>query len=661
MRILGLLLAVTATSLAEPIVFESQPGWVSGKVDTPIGSVDQRLVIQVAKDQVFPAGFSVSFPEGKAKFEDVRFEAAEARTLKLNGPLSVDLARKGEVTTRFDPELAFDFSGGPAVLRLVTQDSHIEVNGPVRNATALIKNGTGGRVYFSNGDLEGIRGPLQLETGHLILKDQARLPGVTGVFLKGSREHVAYLGLEGEQVSDRLPPGAPVKVSCGSALLMSGGDEKAVSQAIDLLAIDDSAFQLRVSSRNSNAPVTLTIKTMARDPGSLLILGGDRLGESSFIRVTEDQAILNSLKGAGGNFGTTSMSIVPWSRGIGGGHVHEPSGLVTYSRETGFRELRQNEYASLLREAGVSENVCVTAAEPPLEQSKTINALVCDLPEKMRHRIVSLGENTLTLTSGALSATRATTIRAGSITSGNEQPLSFIGTFNLNSRLIGKGGAVFYAGDTSRLTNHANSLTGDWVFTGGRVLVTDDEIIPDSVVIRLHPTAELLLEGSESIAAIGGTGVIRPSVGGRSCVMVGFCAGQANQVVMGPGGALYPGDQTGTPAVGALRFWSADSDDRIGYLKMEEGVLTVDVTAGGNDMVILQSKNKFAQVSGGTLRVNRLAGFRPKVGMQWEIISGTGVASGPGFERIEDSSDGRHRYLAAAVENRWVLTVVAAP
>ena len=241
-----------------------------------------------------------------------------------------------------------------------------------------------------------------------------------------------------------------------------------------------------------------------------------------------------------------------------------------------------------------------------MAQSKTINALFCSLPRGLRHRVVELGDKTLTIASGALSAESQTAILGGALTTGNDQPLSFVGNFSLNTRLWARVARFFMPGEMTRLTDPGNSLTGDWTFVGGRVLVTDDGIIPDSVTLRLHPSAELLLEGSESVAAIGGNGVVKPAVGGRSALMLGFCVAQANQVVLGADGAIIPGDQSKTPAVGALRLWARDSDERIGFLKIEDGTLAIDVTAYGNDAVVLQSENKAASVSGGTLRVNRL-------------------------------------------------------
>ncbi len=75
----------------------------------------------------------------------------------------------------------------------------------------------------------------------------------------------------------------------------------------------------------------------------------------------------------------------------------------------------------------------------------------------------------------------------------------------------------------------------------------------------------------------------------------------------------------------------------------------------------IQSENKAAAVSGGTLRVNRLEGFAPKVGTSWEIITGTAPATGRGFASVVDAAGKDYAYTVAPVGNNWVLTVTAVP
>ena len=66
-------------------------------------------------------------------------------------------------------------------------------------------------------------------------------------------------------------------------------------------------------------------------------------------------------------------------------------------------------------------------------------------------------------------------------------------------------------------------------------------------------------------------------------------------------------------------------------------------------------------MTGGTLRVNLLEGYKPKVGSKWKIIRGTVPATGEGFETVEDASGKGYKYAAKPVGNDWILELVAAP
>jgi hypothetical protein len=652
----------------EPIVIENHAGWAEGIIEGPFpADPDGQQTLLITADHTFPRGLRVLEPEAKQMFRSLNFKGANAsgvpelRTLTLQGPLSVDFGQEGGITAYFDDRITLDFAGRPAVLDTVTQDSHLELRGAIENAAGLVKKGKGARVYLGGRNL-GVTGLVRVEGGWLMLRDEAALPGITGITLTGIRDDPTVFAMEGDGPHDRVPDAAPITVSGGASIVISGSSERPLNETLGRVSVRDSALQLEVKGKKASTPVTLTVSELVRDASSLLVVGGEKFGEAGFVKIQRDAAILSALKGGGGMAGSTAISVVPWARGFGGGRINDAWGFLTYVRDLGFRELRPEEYAQGLQ-ASVrpTDNVRITTTEPMLTQAKTVNSLLCSLPRGLRHRVVDLGNKTLSIVSGALSAESPTTILGGALTTGNDRPLFFVGNFNLNTRLAGKGGAVFYAGEMTRLTNPHNSLTGDWTFAGGRVLVTDDEIIPDSVTLRLHRGVELWMEGSESVTAIAGNGALKPAVGGRSALMLGLCVAQANQAVMGSGGAIYPGDQSRTPEIGTLRLWATNSDERIGFLKIEDGILAIDVATDGNDSVVLQSENKAAVVSGGTLRVNRLGGFVPKVGSSWEIITGTAPATGRGFASVFDAAGENYAYNVAPVGNSWVLTVTAVP
>ncbi len=64
---------------------------------------------------------------------------------------------------------------------------------------------------------------------------------------------------------------------------------------------------------------------------------------------------------------------------------------------------------------------------------------------------------------------------------------------------------------------------------------------------------------------------------------------------------------------------------------------------------------------GGTLRVNLLNGYQPKLGARWAIIKGTIPAGGEGFETVVDATGKGYKYSVKADGNNWVLELVGKP
>ncbi len=653
-----------------PIPYEDPANWSTGVIDDQLlGNPGSPQYIGFTADRTMAQGLTIRQPSVDGKNFPMFFQgrnmdnsAGEVRRLTLNGPLIVDLGNS-DATAIFAANVAFDFAGNPAVFELRPGESNLQIDGPITNASGLVRRGErSGRVLLHGATSDGVTGPLVVEMGWLCLVGEAVLPKITSVTLTGSPGGLAGLRLDhgGEFVPDRVSDLAPITSSGGGAIVLNGNAERSMTETLGRIALRDKGLLLEVKGGSATTPTTLRVAELLREPGTLLSVGGDQLGSAGRLMVTRDAPILATMKGGGGAAGSTNVSIVPWARGIGRGHIEDGYGFVTYARDTGFRELQPNkEYVQGLAQAKLNDNVRVASMEPALTQAKTINSLFLNQPQAIRRRAVDLGDKILTVTSGALSAEFETTVLGGELTSGGVQPLSFIGNYNLNVRLTGKGGAIFYG--QTRLTNPANSLGGEYIVAGGQLTVTDDEIIPDGVTVRLHSDAGLAVEGSESLKAVAGNGRVRPAVAGRSSVMLGFCLAGANQVVVGIGGEILPGDISATPEIGVLRLWVPNGGDRAGSLRVEDGTLAFDVTANAHDQLILESENKEAIVVGGSLRVNLLNGFTPKVGASWDIISGTAPAGGRGFASIVDATGKGYTYSAAPIGNRWVLTVTSTP
>ena len=652
-----------------PTPYEDPADWTTGLVNYQLlNNSSAPQYIGLTTDRTMARGLTITRRPVADKNYAIFFRgrnaansADEARTLTIEGPLSVDLGKPG-ATVFFAGTVAFDFAGSPAVFDLRTSDSNLQIDGPISGASGLERRGESGRVHLLGATSDGVVGPLVVEAGWLCLHGKAALPKISTVTLTGGPRGLAVLNLDygGEVASDRISDVAPISCRGGCVIVFNGNSEKPFTETLGHIALRDKGLLLEVKGGNVATPSMVTVAELLREPGTLLSVGGDKLGSAVLLRVAKDAPILAALKGGGGAAGSTTVSIVPWARGNGRGHIEDAYGFVTYARDTGFRELEPDkEYVQSLAEAKLNDNVRVVSVGSALTQDKTINALFLNQPQAIRRRSVDLGGKILTVTSGALSAEFETTVLSGELTSGGVQPLSFIGDYNLGVRLTGKGGAVFNG--KIRLINPANSLGGDYIVARGQLMVTDDESIPDGVTVRVHDGAELAIEGSESLKAVAGDGRVRPMVGGRSSVMLGFCLGAANQVVVGIGGEIRPGDVSAKPAIGTLRLWAPNVDNRIGSLRVEDGTLAFDLAADGHDQLVLESDNKEAIVGGGTLQVNLLDGFAPELGTSWDIISTTAPARGRGFASIVDATGKGYTYSAAPIGNRWVLTVTSTP
>ncbi len=131
---------------------------------------------------------------------------------------------------------------------------------------------------------------------------------------------------------------------------------------------------------------------------------------------------------------------------------------------------------------------------------------------------------------------------------------------------------------------------------------------------------------------------------------------------MGQQGEIHPGDVSkGQAGLGTLFIWHPDDPKDYGSLDFEDGALFIDLAEGSHDALVLDSETKCANVVGGTLSVNLLSGYQPKLGAKWEIIKGTVPATGEGFETIKDATGKGYKYSAKPEGNNWVLELVGKP
>jgi hypothetical protein len=656
-----------------PFRYDDVANWEGGAINDQItNDPGAEQTIDFTSDRMMPKGLSIKQPASGDRHYGLMFRARDAedstgepRTLTLGGPIVVDLGNTNDLTAVFgdDKPVNLDFGRAPAVFEVLSGNSHVEIKGSILNARGLTVRGKGGRILLSGTD-QDVTGPAAVESAWLGLTGKATLPGITALSLSG--RSTIILQSDEASVIDRLPDSAPISCAGGTEIRLTTGGNTLSEEVLGKVSVNENCLELWASAKEGGRSM-LTLAELVRKPNTILIVGYETPEAASRVNVNNDKIVLDALVGGGGAEGSTTVSIIPWARGHGGGNLYSAAGFLTYSRGDGFRELVKNrEYVQDPNAASKpTDNVRIAAGEMTLSQSKTVNSLFFDPPADLQTKNgIDLGGNTITVTSGAISAALEGYISSGTLTTGSNRPLIVSGPVFMNASLAGTGGLIYFGGryPDLRLGSNENTLTGDYVVVHGAIRLGDAENIPDSVTVRLQQDAELFVDGSESISGLAGTGRVRFATQGRSVLMLGRCEGSANRLVVGQQGEIHPGDVSkGQVGLGTLFIWHPDDPKDSGSLDFEDGALFIDLAEGSHDALVLDSETKCANVVGGTLSVNLLNRYQPKLGAKWEIIKGTVPATGEGFEAIKDATGKGYKYSAKPEGNNWVLELVGKP
>ena len=662
-----------------PFRYDDSGNWEGGVINDQLASSPEtEQTIHFTTDRTMPKGLLIRQPTSTdGRHYSVTFKArnagdsaGEARKLALGGQVIVDFGNTNDVTAFFGDSIPvdFDFQGAVAAFEMPTGNSHAEIRGSLVNAKGLIKKGEG-RLTLSGKEV-GVSGEIEVEGGWLNLSGRATLLGVTKVGLRPTppaKLSCLTFANEDRTVTDRMPDEAAITCDGASLIRLTGRGGESLGETLGRISINENCLELWASSADGGT-ADLTVSELVRRPGTILIVGYEKPEASSRVKTHQGQDSARFIDRRRGSARVPqTASIIPWVRGHGGGNLHSAAGFLTYSQEGGFRELDEiSEYVQDLNASSKPvDNVRIANEGTPLSESKTINALYLDLPSGSgKASGLDLGGNTLTVTSGGISVASESQIGNGTLTTGGDRPLIISGPVYMNARLEGNGGLIYFGGryPELRLGSNENALTGDYVVAYGAIRLGDSENIPDTVTVRLQKDTELVVDGAESLSGLAGTGRVRLGTRGRSVLVLGRSEGTANQLVVGQEGEIHPGDTSREdPATGDLLVWRRDDFEDNGSLEFEDGTLFIDLAEGNHDSLVFDSENKVANISGGTLSVNLLNDYKPKVGTKWDVIKGTAPATGQGFESIEDATGEGYEYSAAPVGNNWVLEVTATP
>ncbi len=317
-----------------------------------------------------PKGLLIKQPASNDRHYGLMFRARDAERFEgrtshahSGGPDRVDLGNTNDVTAFFgdDKPVNLDFGRAPAVFEVLSGNSHVEIKGSILNARGLTVRGKGGRVLLSGTDLD-VTGPASVESAWLGLTGKAALPGIKALSLSG--RSTIILQSDEASVIDRLPDSAPI--SCAGRYGDSFdhrreyGFPKRSSERSRLTRIAWSSGHpprkaaVHAHTRRTRAKPEHNFDRRLRDAGS---------GQPG--QLNNDKIVLDALVGGGGAEGSTTVSIIPWARGHGGGNLYSAAGFLTYSRGDGFRELvKDREYVQDPNAASKpTDNVRIAAGE----------------------------------------------------------------------------------------------------------------------------------------------------------------------------------------------------------------------------------------------------------------------------------------------------------
>jgi len=619
--------------------------------------------------------------------------AAEARTLSLNGDVSVALNSTSANRLQqaiFNNDVNFDFGGAtrtftinPASTGPSSEHDQLQILGQLRNGTGLVKNGFGflilGTPTLSNPS--PLTGTLRINAGVVGLQNNTTLSGISSIELAASANSAnSYGRLElnanlGGSNPQFIPTSASVAASGKNQIVFIGQNNVNSSNSVGAVTLHSGETVLG-AARNGTGNATLTVSSVTRGNTNNLLLvgGGTSLGGVNKVIVTSDSNITSSLVGGGGGAGSQNISIVPWARATGtqgGGDSSIFGGLngfVTYDSTNGFRVLNTGTEYATLPTSGASTNNALISADTTLTGNTTINSL---LNTAATNRSLLLGGNTLTVTSGAFAQTTTNavlTINTGSITTGNSNPFSFTGrggAYTVHARLTGSSdlivGTVANV-NALQLTNTSNDYSGKTVILGNLSTgVNASTVIPDTSDVVLGSGVLTIGGGSqESIKSLSGFGTVDFSTTtSRMNVGIGATLTTNGQVKVVNGGVVTPGDSTGFNTVGTLilgaNVTSLLVDDASTALNFQLGSLS------SFDTISLTTAGSAITINGGTLNLSLINGYTPTVGSTFNIITGQTGAGGTGFDAVNVIGSPGYTAIANAVGSNWQVQFTAVP
>jgi autotransporter-associated beta strand protein len=410
------------------------------------------------------------------------------------------------------------------------------IAGVISGPGALIKAG-GNTLTLSNAN--NYTGATIVDGGTLtITGNDARLTGTSAITLNNGS--TLNLGATGNSVIlDRVPDAAPFAINRATLNLngttVAGTTTEALGSGITL----GGGLNIITLTPATGREVELSSDDITRNNRATLLVRGTNLGSNGNNTARITLTTPPTLVGGGGTSGSMNISIVPWMVGdASAGGVG--TNFVTYTPGVGLRPLDlTTEYDLTPISGSVSTRNYNAASEYFLNGSATLNAL------RLAAGTLDLAytNTTLTVTSGAILMTAASTINNGVLNFDTAEGVIHINTgagvtSTINSEVRGSGGLTVSGNQTGSILvlGGINDYSGPTTINGVQVQISQNSSLgatpgsPTPGNIRLAngtltATADLALNSNRGIEILPGGGTLSVSGAANTLIYGGIIAG----------------------------------------------------------------------------------------------------------------------------------------
>ncbi len=348
-------------------------------------------------------------------------------------------------------------------------------NGNVTGTTTLVVPfNQNGAVVFTGSN--AFSGKIATGGGTISLSGASgSFAGVSSIALTGT------LILDNSVTSNNNRLASNVAISLNGSTLVNNS-AASVTQSVGAITLNSGTSIIQLNSTGGTS--ALQAASLATANGGTVFVAGTSLGTPGSTSSSFTVATAPTLIGGGGAAGTPTISILPYATGnvnASAATYDAATAFLTYSAGSGFRPLASNEYASITA-TGNTRNVFFSGFASLGSTSYTMNSLTLSVADYTTGYQTSIaGTGTLTITSGGILATSATSDTGGAAYVQNKiafgTATGYIDAqaeFDTGGVISGSGGVVKSGPGFWTAESTASTFTGQMIINDGAVFCSSN-------------------------------------------------------------------------------------------------------------------------------------------------------------------------------------------